>query len=910
MKSKLAELERICLEALTLPPAERSAYLALACKDDSVRREVESLLSAEGDSRNFFPTQAPQDLGGGPEDYGTAGAYEIQEKLGEGGMGIVFRARQSAPVVRDVALKVVRPGMASRQLVARFLMERQALAIMDHPNIARVLDAGETSRGLPYFVMELVAGRTIAAFCQEEGLPLRGRIGLMIQVCQAIQHAHQKGIIHRDIKPSNVLVTAYDGKAVPKVIDFGIAKAIAGLPAEMPGATRAGAIMGTFEFMSPEQAEGGATDVDTRADVYSLGALLYLLVCGKAPLPGLSLEDLTYTEILRRIRGQTPQPVSRLTGNPELRELDWILARALEKDRARRYQTAEALGADLRRFLDGEPVEAGPLSAAYRLRKMAARHKYWIGAAAVLMALLLSASIAMAFALRQQSRANSAAVALRQVVRRIIIERPAQLAEIPNRTALRGQLMRDAEGALNALSQDAGGDPALQMELARANLEIGLAKGPYSAAGSEGDPAGAAGYVKRAVELYTALARQKPGDPEVRRGQIEALSTWLHLQYRLGREKEGVKAARQLENEIGGMTSKMRDLVQANWYLSIGYMELGTILFTQGLETEGLALHRKALETFRGGIPAQWMKDPEKLDHLSHLERELVISTWMQEGISEQVELTAQRSVEAVAGCPAASCRMRHAQAEGTLGEIEWASGRREEGVATLRKSLSEFEVLAAEDPANAVFTNAGTQVRAYLALALAAGPPNESSEAVSLAQKNLHLTAGAEASLDKGRVRILVNRITLGAALLGDRRFADAVRELRETLESNRDWKPNPDLWWSALHLLARAFAAQGRFEDAISTAKEATKFASVEDTGGGFSTRVMRALAARDYASAVAGWTGSSPEQRRDALRLIEMHGSRSDRPGGVLVGPLIDWFPAAEEVAPIRDRLRQAR
>jgi non-specific serine/threonine protein kinase/serine/threonine-protein kinase len=220
--------------------------------------------------------------------------------------------------------------------------------------------------------------------------------------------------------------------------------------------------MGTFEFMSPEQAEGGATDVDTRADVYSLGALLYLLVCGKAPLPGLSLEDLTYTEILRRIRGQTPQPVSRLTGNPELRELDWILARALEKDRARRYQTAEALGADLRRFLDGEPVEAGPLSAAYRLRKMAARHKYWIGAAAVLMALLLSASIAMAFALRQQSRANSAAVALRQVVRRIIIERPAQLAEIPNRTALRGQLMRDAEGALNALSQDAGGDPALE----------------------------------------------------------------------------------------------------------------------------------------------------------------------------------------------------------------------------------------------------------------------------------------------------------------------------------------------------------------------------------------------------------------------------------------------------------------
>jgi tetratricopeptide (TPR) repeat protein len=230
--------------------------------------------------------------------------------------------------------------------------------------------------------------------------------------------------------------------------------------------------------------------------------------------------------------------------------------------------------------------------------------------------------------------------------------------------------------------------------------------------------------------------------------------------------------------------------------------------------------------------------------------------------------------------------------------------------VATLRKSLSEFEALAAEDPANAVYANAGAQVRAYLALALAAGPPNESSEAVSLAGRNLHLTAGAEASLDKGRERILVNRITLGAALLGGRRFADAERELRETLASNRDWKANPDLWWSALHLLARALEAQGKFEDAVSTAKEATKFADMEDTGGGFATRMLRALAARDYASAVAGWTGSSPEQRRDALRLIEMHGSRSGPPGGVLLGPLIEWFPAAEEVAAIRDRLRQAR
>jgi tetratricopeptide (TPR) repeat protein len=821
-------------------------------------------------------------------------------------MGIVFRARQTAPVIRDVALKIVRPGMASRQVVARFLMERQTLAIMDHPNIARVLDAGETSRGLPYFVMELVTGRTIAAFCDEEGLPLRERIGLMIQVCQAIQHAHQKGVIHRDIKPSNVLVTSYNGKAAPKVIDFGIAKAIAELPAQTPGATHAGVIMGTFEFMSPEQAEAGATDVDTRADVYSLGALLYLLVCGQAPIPGLSLDDLTYTEVLRRIREQSPRPASLQTGDSELYEVDWILARALEKDRAQRYQTAEALADDLRRFLDGEPLEAGPPSAAYRLRKMAVQHKYWIGAAAALVTLLLLASIAMAFALRQQSRANSAAVALRDVVRRIIIERPAQLAEIPNRTALRGQLMRDAEGALDALSQDARGDPALEMELARANLEIGLAKGPYAAAGSEGDPAGAAGYVKRAVELYTALARKKPDDPNVRRAQIEALSTWLHLQYRLGRKEEGIKVARQLENEIGNLTPSIRDQVQANWYLSIGYMELGTILWSQGEETEALALHRKALETFRGDMPAEWTKDPAKLDHLSHLERELSISTWLHEGLSEQVELTARRSVEVVAGCPAANCRMRHAQAEATLGEIEWSSGGRQQGVTTLRKSLAEFDLLAAEDPANAVFANAGAQVRAYLALALAAGTPNESSEAVFLATKNLRLTAGAEASLAKGRERILVNRITLGATLLGDRRFADAARELRQTLESNQDWNANYDLRWSALHLVARAFESQGKFEEAAAAAKESMKFADLEETEGGFSRQVIRALAARDYASAVSRSKGSSLKERSEALRALETCCSQPNRAGGVIAGALIEWFPTADDVASIRDRL----
>ena len=252
--------------------------------------------------------------------------------------------------------------------------------------------------------------------------------------------------------------------------------------------------------------------------------------------------------------------------------------------------------------------------------------------------------------------------------------------------------------------------------------------------------------------------------PTIRRGQIEALSTWLHLQYRLVRNEDGEKAARQLEGEIAGMTPEMREKVQANWYLSIGYMELGAIAWAQYREAQGLALHRKALETFRGGIPAEWMKDPDKLDHLSHLERELAISMWMFNGPSEEVELAQRRSVEAVKDCPAANCRMRHAQSEGTLGEIEWASEERDEGVATMRKSVGEFEALAAEDQANAVFTTAGAQVRGYLALALAAGTANESAEAVTLAEKNLRVNVGADARLNKGRERNMVNQITLGA--------------------------------------------------------------------------------------------------------------------------------------------------
>jgi tetratricopeptide (TPR) repeat protein len=708
-----------------------------------------------------------------------------------------------------------------------------------------------------------------------------------------------------------VLVAVYDGRAVPKVIDFGIAKAIENSRPESDESTRAGVMLGTFEYMSPEQTETNAADLDTRTDIYSLGALLYLLVCGTTPLysptQGQPPEPLGYGEILRRIREEVPVPASRVSGNPALRELDWILARALDKDRNRRYQSADGMARDLRRYLDGDPLEAGPPSTAYRLRKLAAKFKFWVAAAAALVILLLVASIALAFALRQQTRANASASALREVVRRIIIERPAQLAGIPNRTALRGQLMRDAEGALDALSQDAGNDGALQFELARAYLSIGLAKGPYNGMGSEGDPAGAANYVKKSVELYSVLARNRPDDAVLRRGQIEALSVWLHLQYRLVRPEEGENAARQLQTEIDSMSPELRDKIQARWYLSIGYLELGSILFGLGRESEALDLHRKALAAFREGVPSDWMKDPEKLDHLSHLQREVAISAWMYGGYSLEVESTARMAVKVVEGRSEPNCRMRHAQSEGTLGELEWASEKRNQGVATMRKSVAEFESLAAEDPQNAVFANAGAQVRAYLALALAGGAGG--AEAVRLAAENLRLSAGADAKLSKGRERWMVYQVVLGAALSGAGRFDEAARELRDTLARNRDWNANVDIQWSALHLLTTALAAQGKYEEASHAGREALQLA-VQSSGPGAHSRVLMAVAARDYAASVAHWKLASPDERTAALHALDGCCSRIDERYGVLAGALLEWPPKTAEMASIRNMLTKSK
>jgi serine/threonine protein kinase len=400
MSAEAPSLDTLFCAAVEIASAEeRAAYLARACGDPELRARVEKLVAAHFQAGGFLEKPAPElvaTVDAPAEGLGTMiGPYKLLQQIGEGGMGTVFLAEQERPVQRRVALKVIKPGMDSHQVIARFEAERQALALMDHPNIARVLEAGTTESGRPYFVMELVKGVPITKYCDERRLTPAQRLELFVPVCSAVQHAHQKGIIHRDLKPSNVLVALYDGKPVPKVIDFGIAKATGPRLTDRTLFTELGAVVGTLEYMSPEQAALNQLDIDTRSDIYSLGVLLYELLTGTTPLERQRLKTAALLEALRVIREEEPaRPSTRLSTTDELPaiaarrglepkklsglmrgELDWMVMKALEKDRNRRYETANGFAQDIQRYLADEPVLACPPSAGYRLRKFARRHR-------------------------------------------------------------------------------------------------------------------------------------------------------------------------------------------------------------------------------------------------------------------------------------------------------------------------------------------------------------------------------------------------------------------------------------------------------------------------------------------------------------------------------------------------------
>ncbi len=441
MSAPAADAKSIFGRALELDPEDRAAYLDEACANDpALRARIDGLLAAHGEAGEFMRRPAAAvaaeiTVGYEPiaECPGTVvGPYKLLEQIGEGGFGVVFMAEQTLPVRRRVALKVLRPGMDTRQVVARFEAERQALALMDHLNIAKVHDGGETESGRPYFVMELVRGVPVTDFCDQNRLPVRERLGLFVQVCRAVQHAHQKGVIHRDLKPANILVTLHDGTPVPKVIDFGIAKAIGQPLTDKTLVTGFAQMVGTPLYMSPEQAELSGLDVDTRTDIYSLGVLLYELLTGTTPFDRDRLRTAGLDEVRRIIREEEPaRPSTRVStlgaaaatvsanrGSDARHlsrlirgELDWVVMKALEKDRNRRYESPSALAADVQRYLDDEPVLACPPSTAYRLRKFVRRNKGPVLAASLVVLALLVGVGSTTWGLVQATNARAEAVA-------------------------------------------------------------------------------------------------------------------------------------------------------------------------------------------------------------------------------------------------------------------------------------------------------------------------------------------------------------------------------------------------------------------------------------------------------------------------------------------------------------------
>jgi serine/threonine protein kinase/tetratricopeptide (TPR) repeat protein len=473
----------VFLKALELrSDGERQEYLDGVCIGDTeLRAEVESLLKASARAGSFLESPAPTSqlaatlaeppVADRPDTL--IGPYKLLEQIGEGGFGVVYLAQQTQPVRRKVALKVLKPGMDTHQVVARFEAERQALALMDHPNIAHVFDGGATTSGRPYFVMELVRGVPITEFCDQNHLPVRQRLELFVSVCQAVQHAHHKGIIHRDLKPSNVLVTRHDDKPTVKVIDFGIAKAVGQQLTDKTLFTHDSQLVGTPLYMSPEQAQLSGQDIDTRTDVYSLGVLLYELLTGTTPFDRGRLRTVGLDEFRRIIREEEPpRPSTRLStlgqaaatvsanrGSDGRRlsqlfrgELDWIVMQALEKDRNRRYETASAFAADVERYLHDEPVQACPPSLIYRVRKLVRRNRGPVLAAALVLLALVGGMVGMTIGLLRAETALQAEAEQRGVAE-VNADRATAAAEAERQAKLAAENAAKAEKAAKLVAQ-------------------------------------------------------------------------------------------------------------------------------------------------------------------------------------------------------------------------------------------------------------------------------------------------------------------------------------------------------------------------------------------------------------------------------------------------------------------------